>query len=58
MTYTDTIYATLYRYLYSVAHPFKKYVSYCMRVNLGWQECAFKGNELTCMKTKKSDLNA
>jgi hypothetical protein len=24
----------------------------CMHTNLGWQECAMKGNRLTCMETK------
>jgi hypothetical protein len=32
----------------------KKLVFCCMCTNLGWQKCVLKGNELTCMETKKN----
>jgi hypothetical protein len=57
MTYTDTNYATQCKYLCIVVHRIKN-VSYCMRTTLRRQECALKGNELTCIEIKKSDLNA
>jgi hypothetical protein len=36
----------------------RKSVFCCMCTNLGWQEGALRGNELSCVETKKSDLNA
>jgi hypothetical protein len=41
MTYTDTNYDTLCRYLWSVVHHAKK-VSYYMCTDLEWQECLLK----------------
>jgi hypothetical protein len=37
--------------------PYKKYVFWCMRINLGCQECESKENVLACMwKQKKIRL--
>jgi hypothetical protein len=37
--------------------PYKKYVFWCMRINLGCQECESKENVLACMwKQKKNPI--
>jgi hypothetical protein len=35
----------------------RKSVSCCMCTNLRWQECVLRENGLTCIETKKTNLN-
>jgi hypothetical protein len=52
MIYTDTNYATRYRYLCSVVHCVKnQFPAACAQI-LDDKECMLKVNRLACMETK------